>query len=37
MISSSVSNFSLESDALVELKKAGVSEKVIAAMLHPKP
>jgi hypothetical protein len=37
MIGRGVTNFSLESDALVELKKAGISEKVIAAMLHPMP
>jgi hypothetical protein len=30
-------NFSLEPDALVELKNAGISQRVITAMLQPKP
>jgi hypothetical protein len=36
-IIASVPNFSMEPDALVGLKKAGLSEKVIAAMLQSKP
>ena len=36
-ISGTASNFSLEPDAMVELKTAGISQRVIAAILQPQP
>jgi len=36
-INNTCSTFNLEAQAIIDLKNAGVSEKVIAYMMNPKP